>query len=338
MQSSNRINSSVNKIKSKLQPKLICKNPFSHSASKICDIRYFSTSLEKLEDSDQVKIASISLPGINSEFKEISNKEDYPLNLKVVPWKRTFSKQLLEEFKKTIKYACQKQANIICINELGMPLNSVGNTHKEAIRFAKSMAQKHNCLIVAGSNHCKDTFVNRGYIFFPDKEKETDQEFITFYKNISATGVGEDIYTPSQRIIFSTKAFGLQLSFLICLELVDYSSSTMIAKSSQNIDMLIVPTYLENYGALDRVAKSLSKAIGSVLLTNCNKGPDFPLSRIYKHGNVAQGNKRKESKVSESVVIIRNLNVKDFKKKKLENWHSMDDQIKCLFGTGINIR
>ena len=255
----------------KLENPTLGINPFVKSSSKVCKLLRIDTPLSD-ETPETINIVSVSLPPIpKGEIRPKNNSKDFPHEHIIYQYSKEFSISLFDQFKKSLVYATEElKANVIVINELGMPLNIKGTVRKEAIKFAKKIANKHNCLIIAGSNHSKDNYLNVGYIFFPGIDKRSEKDHIEFYKNISAfqTAHPEKIFTPSERIIYFTQAFGLGFSFLICLEVADFSSTSSIVDNKKFVDVLIVPTYLENYGTMGKVSKKLSEALGGVLLTN----------------------------------------------------------------------
>lgn len=328
-----------------------CKNPYSYSFTKICELKKFQSNLE-FEERKDINIVSISLPPIPIEefipivpesrigAEHLSENEN-PLSLKVFGYRKEISEQQLSLFKESIKFAVEEyDADIICLNELGMPLNGKGEPRKKALRFAKKVANSYKCLIVAGSSHSKSKYVNSGFCFYPTIN-ESEKGYIEFYKNISATQESEKIYTPPKRIIFRTKAFNIGISFMICLELVDYSSSAQIAKNHEFIDLLIVPTYLADYGIMYKVAQSVSNAMGGVLLINHfdNSRRDPPVSRFYLCGKEYEKTMENSKLISNKVQLIkRTINVSEFNKMKQKSVNNIDDNIRCLYGIAPVIR
>ncbi|MFY0602939.1 MAG: hypothetical protein JXQ93_03250 [Flavobacteriaceae bacterium] len=310
------------------------KNPFVYSSSKVSKLkRIVIPSLEGLY-LDKLNFVSISLPKIHPMTFQ-KNEEEYPHEKIICMYDRDFSDMLLDQFKKSLDCAINDfKANIICINELGMPINKKGEVREDAILYARKMANENNCLIIAGSNHSSKTYLNIGYIFFPGVDL-LGNDYRKFYKNISAVGVGEKLFTPSERIIYYTKAFGIGISFLICLEIADFSSSCTIVRRNESIDFLIVPTYLTDFGTMDKVSKSLSTALGGVLLSNCHNHKDLPDSRMYLHGNLHKDNQKEYTlKVidDKTTVILRTVDMKKFGINKTKMALNLPEDLQFLFG------
>lgn len=313
-------------------------NPYIEGSQKVVKLKPFKTELENIK-LKKLNLVSISLPYIAKKdivYKE--NGKGYPLNHKIVQYKKDYKKELLEQFKKSILYAVEEyNANVICINELGMPTNNGGTGHNTAIRFAKKIANEYKCLIVAGSNHSTNGFFNVGYIFYPGLN-EKDEPYKHYLKNIGAFQIGEKLFTPSDRIIPYTKAFGLGFSFMICLELADFSSSSTIVHSKENTDLLLVPTYLSTWGPMEKVAKKLSEACGGVLLNNCYQHYDLPSSRLYLNGDLPSMSgddlEHREDHTIDKVtkIVLRKINLKKFIKKKTEKTSNLSDELCFLFG------
>jgi len=314
-------------------------SPFCRSSEKICAVDPFHTPLA-YKKVDQLNLVSISLPVIPLEkFKECTNHlDENPLQLKVFTYDKATCLLLSDHFEKAITKAINEyDAHIICINELGMPLNEEGKVRQESIDFAKKMAQDNDCLIIAGSNHNSDSFLNSGYCFYPNDDKVIE-EYKIFYKNISAVQENERIFIPPKRLIPYTRAFGIGISFIICLELVDFSSVSRIAQHRNSIDLLMVPTYLQDYGTMAKVAKNLSQAVGGVLLNNYydNSRSDPPISRFYNHGIEEKNKARIDSFIdSQTKITCRKLDLRQFNIEKIDNGLNMSHEIKYLYGLGM---
>jgi len=335
---------------------LSCINPFAFSSKKICKIRNFSTELTDIEDNGAIKIASISMPFIGEAGKPYPNKKSYPHNQTVYHYDDYYRKLLKNNFKKCLsKVIFELKANIICINELGMPTNKDGTIDKHVFNFVKKLANENNCLIIAGTNHCRESYLNTGYIFHPGINSfNTDHH--RFHKNISAfnTNPPEIVYTPSERILYHTKAFGLGISFLICLELADYSASAAIVRKYSNIDLLIVPTYVtDEFGTISKVAKSISEAInGIVLLVNTYISESLSPCRLFINGDLDIKEKdnrslnisrivskdkpiisgRKTYDFMDSKIVTFNVSVSRLQKQKANSEEEVPEGLKCLFG------
>ncbi len=303
-------------------------NPFSYTANKISTIIEIKTSLKDKKKST-VNLVSISLPKLKSQLVRNVNKLPFPEDLEVYFYDASACAILLEQFKKALTFAVNKyKANIICINELGMPQNPDGTENEEAIKYAKNIANENECLIIAGSMHCKDSYLNRGYIFFPGPEESSSVDYIKYYKHISAVEENEKIYIPSQRIIYYTKAFGLGIAALICLEIVDYSSVVQLVQRKDKIDLLLVPTYLQEYQGMGKVARNISNPLGGVLLNNCYEPGEEP-NKLFVHGE-AKPEKQRKIIDSTTLVTLRQINVKQFLDDK--NTRTLEMEIIKLYG------
>ncbi len=286
---------------------------------------------------DVVHVVSISLPSVpKAERKPKNNNKAIPFEHNVLSYTKTFSDSLFAEYKECLDIAVNDlKANIICINELGMPLRGDGQARAEARTYAKKIADKHDCLIIGGSHHDTTNYLNIGYLIYPGQDLDEGKGYLEFYKNISAVQVSEKIFTPSDRVILTTSAFGLGISFVICLELVDYATAALIAARRQTVDLLLVPTYVgAEFGVMGTVAQYLSQVIGGVLLTNCFSHKDNPSSKLFLNGEeFVRKSKDKElySHSSKSRVVLRRINVKDLEKNKIESNKNLPPELKCLY-------
>lgn len=316
------------------------KNPFSRGAQKICtSIIEVPTPLRK-EERKHIRLVSISLNKLERNIHAFSNDLDFPYQHIVGEFDQDGRNLLLDHFKQGINHAVNKfKADIICINELGMPVDQNGDVSLEAIEFAKDIANRHNCLIIAGTMHCRHTFLNKGYIFYPKEGDNPKDEYFKYYKNVSATGAGEFIYTPSERKLFRTQAFGIGIAALICLEIADYSSVAVLAQSKEVIDLVIVPCYLDEYGPMGKAARNLSIPVGGVLLNNCYSTSHNPDSQLFLNGEEGFACSKThliESKIGsskyQSLVGLRKITVKKFKAEKREIGLKLPDHINLLYG------
>jgi len=310
------------------------KNPFIYSSSKVCKLQKIVIPELEHQYLEKLNFISVSLPSIGKEIIPEHNKKEHPYEQSIGTYSKEFSDSLLDKFKRSLDYAVNEfSGHIICINELGMPINEEGEVRDSAINYARKTANENNCLIIAGSNHSKSSFLNIGYIFYPGNDSK-NKDYREFYKNISAVGVGERLFTPSERRIYYTKAFGIGISFLICLEIADFSSSCTIAKRNEAIDFLVVPTYLEDFGTIDKVSKSLSEALGGVLLSNCHNHNDYPDSRMYLHGLSHKDDNNYKEKIidNDTVIISRTVDIKKFRTNKTKSSIKLPEDLKFLFG------
>lgn len=312
-------------------------NPFIEGANKICQIKEFKTDLRYEKPHKGIlNVVSISLPSLKDAVAH-ENREAFPFKHRIYTYSPDYKSWLFDEFKRSLTFAVEKyNAHVICVNELGMPVNNRGIVDSKAINFAKQLADKHNCLIIAGSNHSRDKYTNVGYIFYPGTD-DSNEKYKMFYKNVSAfqTPEPELLFTPSERVVHFTKAFGVGFSFLICLEIADFSSAAAIVSNTDNIDFLIVPAYLNTYGPMEKTALKISHALGGVLLNNCYMSKDLPISRLYLNGKIfGNDTNRKENPRSEPTrIVLRKVNVTEFLNTKDDNKFHMPDELKYLFNS-----
>ena len=319
----------VKEKEKELQNNYLGENPFIQGASKVCVIDVLKTSLED-EKLSTINFVSISLPKLHDSYVEGNNKSE-PLIHTIYRYKENFRNEILTEYKEALLHAVKTlKGNIISFNELGMPLNEKGVADTKALNYTQNLATKYNCLIIAGTNHTKNGFLNVGYIFYPLVEK--GDKYKTFFKNISAFKAYELIFTPSERKILYTEAFGLGLTFLICLDVVDFSNASRITANYIDIDFLIVPTYLSTYGPIEKVSSKISEAIGGVLLTNRFTSISSPHSRMYLFGkNMDESSQPKitYTKSKKTLITLRKINIENFKKEKKKS--KLSDNLEYLF-------
>lgn len=339
MSRSNRIKESF--VRSTVSLERDWSNPYGRSSSKVCRLQNVRTKLgEKEYRKDMVNLVSISLPHVPKSARiPRSNAKVFPLQHNVLTYSKAFSESLFTEYKECLKIAAEElDADVICINELGMPLRADGAVRTQARQFAKKLANKHNCLIIGGSNHDVGNFMNIGYMIYPGTDSDNGKEYIEFYKNISAVQVNEKIFTPSDRVILTTSAFGLGISFVICLEMVDYATSSLIAGKRDVVALLLVPTYvLGEFGVMGRVAECLSQVIGGVLMSNCYTNEDNPSSKLIINGREPAGGASRvvrQTKSGDSKVILRTIDVKNLKNGKVEANKNMSKELRCLYSIG----
>jgi hypothetical protein len=315
------------------------KNPYILSAKKICQKKEFITEL-KYKILPVINIVSISIkkPDV-SDFIPHDNGLKFPHQNIVYTYSKKYSQFILSEFKASLLKAVKDmKANIICVNELGMPLNKQGKMSTTAINFAKKIANDYKCLIFAGSIHTKESYLNQGFIFYPSIDQVSQEPYLTYFKNISAVQVEEKLYTPADRKIFMTKAFGVGISTLICLELVDYSSAVTVATSDFDVDILLVPTFLDTYGVMEKVAKNLSYPVGAVILTNYYDGNKIEPSKMYLNGEQNDVVVTKYTSTKKTKLILRKINVKDLHKEKTMAKLHPSPELHTLYGMKITAR
>jgi hypothetical protein len=321
-------------------------NPFTFTLRNVCQLKKINTELATLRPTNGIlKFAAISLPKIPSNKLDfITNDEEYPKDLSVIHYGKETRKTLLKNYTECLSKAIDLKANIICINELGMPTNKSGLVNNNVIKFTKGIAQRNKCLIFSGTNHCTKSFLNKGYLFYPGNDKPTDprdkeQPYRTFYKHVSAFRLKEPekIYTPASRIIYNTQAFGIGISFLICLELSDFSFAAKIVNNHELINFLIVPTYVnDEFGSLVRCGENVSYAMGgAVALTNCHHEEGGRLNRVYINGkNISEIKPKtfKDYPIGDSLLTIYSIDVEKMKNDKISNSIKLEPSIQALYG------
>lgn len=253
-----------------------------------------------------------------------------------VYYSENLSKKIFESFKKSIEQAIYEyKADILCINELGFPSQKSCNYYRariDAIGFARSMAQEHKCLILAGSVHDHVTHYNTAYIFYPGCNN-----FGAFYhKQISAHRVTELISIPPERKTFFTKAFGLRIGFLTCIDVSDFSSVLPLIKLDEKIDLLLVPSYTKDHEILDKAANGICKAIiGYVGFSNYNRGGSDPSGRFFKFDSeepLEAVEEKIKNRDLEYEINIHKINLNTLKEEKAEYSGNIDKNIRWLFG------
>lgn len=321
-------------------------NPFSHIHLKISDVQVIEIrSLPEKNGHGDIIIAYISLPSVISntieyevEKTNITTHIDKEANTRnLIYYGEEESDVLLKAFKKSIIYAIEKcKANIICINELGLPLKILNTDTRmsqarlDALAFAKDKADTHKCLIFAGTTHDHRTFLNTAHIFYPGC-----QEYgICFHKQVSACDTTELISISPIRKSLILKAFGLRIGFLICLDIGDYSSVTPLVKLRDRIDILIIPTFSRKFEPLGDVAHFVCKAITgyAALINYYDKGTAG--SHLYKFDeeSTLELEKHKPEEDSNFEVNLHRLNLEELKNEKAQNTNKISPKIKWFFG------
>ncbi len=172
-------------------------------------------------------------------------------------------------YQNVLRDALEKyKANIVCINELGIPANSNGPLDQFFDR-AKYWAETKKAVIIAGSCHDPRTKYNTGYIFIPN----CPPDGYAFHKQVSATTVGEYISVPPERHSIIVPAFGLRIGVITCLDLLDYSTIATLTQVRDAIDFILVPSCSRDVEGLGKVAIISSQAMpGGVAIVNYDRG------------------------------------------------------------------
>lgn len=268
-------------------------NPFSKNFAKIShpsliNIGALHPSITKFRGN--LKVVLISLPEISqivlktlhatTSQKPIKDITTVATQRRLCSYSKNFTNYLYECYIEAIQYSVNKyNANIICINELGLPLNRSGlSASSKAIKFARGIADSNKCIIIGGSVHDYRSQLNTSYIFTPGKT-------IKYFKQVSATQECEYITVPPLRQTYSIGAFGISISTLLCLDLADFSSVISAVKGQDySPHLLFVPAYSKYDEPLERLSITISKALsGGVIFVNFFH-KEKPSHFIYMYG------------------------------------------------------
>ncbi len=318
-------------------------NPFSFTQHHVSSSQYIEIQSLPKKGNNKVTIALISLPRLKIKLKKYQTVEsnklrnvDNAIDRELVSYTKKQSNELLSAFKQSIKYAITKyHANILCINELGLPLNVSSKKNRVwqiAIDYAKQMAEDNTCLIFAGSAHDHATYLNTAHMFYPG----CDKYGVSYHKQVSAHHEHELISVSPKRKSIHTIAFGLKIGFLTCLDIADYSAVTPLVKLDHKLDILLVPTYTTFVDTLIKAAHIICQAIcGYVGFINYNfKNSDNLPSRLFRFGRVSSQRAYKSYEHPNSLFCIKihQINTNDLRKLKTRHAGNINDKIKWLFG------
>lgn len=328
----------------KSDPSKYLPNPFSITFTKVSNVYKIPIrKLAKKYKKDQsVKLILISLPKIEN----LTPKQTCELNprLRTVDvdscWRvlcnypESFAEKLLHLFKKTINIALNNfDADIICINELGMPFPKHLKYWRKARDFARKKANENNCVILAGTTHDHRTHNNSAQIFYPG----SDVCGTWYHKQVSAQQLKphpELVSIPPKRISYTTDVFGLKIAFLTCLDIADYSSVAPIVGLNEFINVLIVPSYSPWTESLEKASITISEAIsGGVALVNHYMGTVRPSSYLYMYGeeDPREADDQKYSKNEKWKMSLHLLDPDELNDKKISMREDLNPNIKWLF-------
>jgi predicted amidohydrolase len=234
---------------------------------------------------------------------------------------------MLEAFREALTFALEeRQANIVCVSELGLPSRNAMPL-ADAQRIAFKLSCKYNALIVAGTAHDYRTNFNTGYLFHPAKRPGT----WAFHKSASALSMGERIMTPARRRVVIIDAFGLRIATMICLDIVDYTMLAAIMAAGDQVDVVLVPSYTLRSEKMRDVAKVASQALpGVVALVNARL-PDAGSCFISQCGlpvTVAE----QTTLAGGAEVAILPLKVDDLKEKRTQAKNELPVCLDWMFG------
>ncbi len=321
------------------------KNPFSLLSSKIASHRLLSVS--ELAPKPTVRIALVSMPGLALErdatLPRILPKPPIPKHygdirdLSLLRLKAKFQHNYLGVFSEALSWALEEaNADIVCVNEIGFPSSGTGPMQKAA-DYARTQANQHAALLVAGTCHEHRSGLNVGSCFYPG----CDRWGVPFFKQVGANRQYERINVPTERTTLCIRAFGLEIGILICLDLADYTS-VAAAISAIDLDLLLVPAYTKRFEDLELIACSTSKAMpGFVALVNHRQTAQKPNCLVAKFGstepNLAAPHVLASGAVITTFEIDRAALEAGQAKREQEIWASeaeeKEDQMTWLFGT-----
>ena len=324
----------------------IAVNPFSYSFRKISKIAVVPpTTLFEIRK-PELRLALVSLPKITSlRKKELTTACSKSVQVDHESCKRVLighanADEYLRLFKSALRTATKRhKADIICFNELAFPQNAALGPNVKAADFCRKMAADHKLLIVAGSMHDSRTLYNTTFVFYPGCDRFGYQ----YHKQISASQLKppELVSVPSRRESVYLRAFGLEISILVCIDLLDYSSVAPVVRSET--DLLLAPCYSDWLEPLERVAIATSRGMpGAVALVNRHQ-PVKPGSVLYRFGNSEPVEGSVESigakggSLSGSVVV-HTIDVEDFKSEKYRLNIAPHASTVSLFGQKTVIR
>jgi hypothetical protein len=90
----------------------------------------------------------------------------------------------------------------------------------------------------------------------------------------------ELVNVPPVRESRSVWAFGLNIGVIICLDLLDYTSTASLIDPKSKINLILIPCFSDNIVPMERITEDLSKVLpGGMILVNRYKvgGEEFPV-------------------------------------------------------------
>lgn len=232
-------------------------------------------------------------------------------------------------YRAAIDYAIhQKRADVICINELGLPCGPDG-PKRALLRHLQKEAEQGPRLIMAGSYHDQRTFYNTGLLFYPG----SPELGLHVHKQVSATRAEEFISVPPDRQVHCVSVFGLRIATLICLDLADFASVAAVVRAGARVDVLIVACYSEWVETLERIARAASEIMpGVVALANYRRRGQLGavLTRFGKTVDVAP----RLHRASGAHIVTHDIRIDRFREEKIrtENDLPPDSPLGWLFG------
>jgi hypothetical protein len=272
-------NTAVDAVDNKALGESLPYNPFSYHYQKISS--HTSNKISSVANAEvgDIRVALVCLNTSTSakEFELVLPSGNISTHIEKTSLKRNLhhhanENQHLADYKLALEKAAENLgAHIICINELGFPTENKIPSEK-AIEITKEIVKRYKCIVIAGSYHDSRTMYNSGHVYYPKDDPQTPVDFHFCYKQVSAkelTANPELINIPPMRTSVSIQAFRLNIAVIICLDLLDYSSIAPLINPSNNINLIVVPSYTDNMKPMKRVAEQMSKVLpGGVFINN----------------------------------------------------------------------
>jgi hypothetical protein len=313
-------------------------NPFSRTCDKVASARFVSVP-DLAAEKEEVHIALVSLPPFKDlqkairEYSIVQSKDGRDVDVEackrlLVGHSPQAAKQLAELYESALRVAIEDLgANVVCLNELSFPSWNQEPLRK-ASQLTRELARKHRCLVVAGSTHDRRTLYNTSCLFYPG----CPATGTPYHKQISATSIGELVSVPARRQTLCTRAFGLNIAVLICLDLADFSAVASVVKLADRVDVLLVPCYSEWMDSLEKVARAASAALRGVVALVNYRPTDLKAPCIVEE--FGKPRSVDGTKVLGSGAVIHSLRIKprSLQQTKLEIKGDAMSRLEWLFG------
>lgn len=315
-------------------------NPFAQTCINISqprDDRLRSTISRLKTENGQIRLALISLPRFDAyctrevdTFPERSPKiEKDPYVRRLTCFRHASLSKIFSYYEQALKTAFEEEkANIVCINELGLPASFKG-PYKKSLQLVKQLVDNYSGLVIAGSYHDYRTTYNTAHIYYPG----CNEFGILYHKQVSALEEGERIGAPSKRETAVIRAFGLTLNIIICIDLLDYSTVASIIKQQADVDLLIVPSFMsQSPQKMKYVAIAASTAMpGAVAITNYFS-EDNPSSLLYQFGVITPPKHIRYIYSPKGQISLYDIDVQSFKHEKDSRQYNLPKELAWLFG------
>lgn len=321
------------------------RNPFVLLQHRISEA--FRVPVSQLaEKKKSVKLALVSMPELPSgeaRMREhwVATEEDLP-DLDREACRRVlaeltpeFSARYARTYEAALRCAAfDHRADIICFNELGFPTLDQ-KPRPDTLALSREVAGPQHegdrgRFVVGGSFHDRRTLYNTGGLFFPG----CPPPGVHFHKQVSAVTVEERISVPPRRVTPCATVFGLSVAVLLCLDLADFAAVAGVVRAADWIDLALVPCYTEWTDDLERIARSMSRAMpGIVALVNYQRPGQTGLV-ITRFGETLTLRKPRPQPVAGACIHTLTLKVNHFLNEKLQHQSDMpiDQRMEWLFG------